>query len=188
MRSWFMVHQLTHLYINLNCHIFSLFSAACVKQTLKFFLVQILCKSPRHNLFHGKSSKTNCYLQDKITTMSVLREPGCFVGEKTQLIASNSFASPKISQNNIRFWTSKVCYWDRSHNYMHFQVLMSLWHSAVSRGRFRVNLSGPGGWRISGSERWSSWGVQPVWKILVKLETFPKVRGENENIWNHDLL
>ena len=166
----------TSLHESLIATVFSLFSAARVKQSLKVFLVQILCKTPRHNSFHGKSSNTNCCLQDKSTTMSVLREPGCFVGEKTQLIASNSFASPKT----VYSWTSKVCYWDRSHNYMHFQVLMSLWHSAVSRGRFRVNLSGPGRWRISGSEGWSSWGFQPLWKILVKLETFPKVRGENK--------
>ena len=29
-----------------------------------------------------------------------------------------------------------------------------------------------------------SWWFQPIWKILVKLETFPNFRGENsKNIW-----
>ena len=32
----------------------------------------------------------------------------------------------------------------------------------------------------------SGWWFQPIWKILVKLHHFPRVRGENsKNIWNH---
>ena len=64
---------------------------------------------------------------------------------------------------------------------MHFQVLMSLWHSAVSRGRFRVNLSGPAakGYlevKVDLVVGFNSFETY----YIVKLETFPKVRGENK--------
>ena len=31
----------------------------------------------------------------------------------------------------------------------------------------------------------TSWWFQPIWKILVKLDRFP--RDEHKNIWNHQL-
>ena len=31
----------------------------------------------------------------------------------------------------------------------------------------------------------AGWCFQPVWKILVKFDHFPKDRGENKNNWNH---
>ena len=31
----------------------------------------------------------------------------------------------------------------------------------------------------------SSWWFQPIWKIFVKLDHFPRDRGKNKNVWNH---
>ncbi len=33
----------------------------------------------------------------------------------------------------------------------------------------------------------AGWWFEPIWKIWVKLEIFPKVRGEKDSIWNHHL-
>ena len=34
--------------------------------------------------------------------------------------------------------------------------------------------------------KWQSgWWFQPIWKILVQLDHFPKVWGEHKNVWNH---
>ncbi len=34
----------------------------------------------------------------------------------------------------------------------------------------------------------TKWWFQPIWKILVKLDHFPRDRGENQKYWNHHLV
>ena len=34
---------------------------------------------------------------------------------------------------------------------------------------------------------WSSWWFQPIWKVVAKLDHFPKW-GENKHVWNHQLV
>ena len=41
--------------------------------------------------------------------------------------------------------------------------------------------------RNEGAQIPSSWWFQPIWKIFLKLDHFPRDRGENKNIWNHHL-
>ena len=36
--------------------------------------------------------------------------------------------------------------------------------------------------------RSSSWWFQPIWKILVKIDSFPEFRDAKKNIWNHHLV
>ena len=36
--------------------------------------------------------------------------------------------------------------------------------------------------------RLTSWWFQPIWKTSVKLDHFPKDRGEQKSIWNHHLV
>ena len=36
--------------------------------------------------------------------------------------------------------------------------------------------------------KFPSWWFQPIWKILVKLDDFPRDRGLNKNVWNHHLV
>ena len=43
-------------------------------------------------------------------------------------------------------------------------------------------------WVFSPNIALASWWLnQPIWKILVKLDHFPKFWGEKKNIWNHHL-